>query len=210
MEKELILTPEELYYLGSFLQAKYIDYAYVAAMGDIKQNYPLFEQETKASLVSSGILTEDFGGSLEIDKTILEILRPIFFGEIETSIDVCYLGETNYVSVNKFHFYDGIATMVAGDNGKLVIKSIDQIAIKDFVAALLPETYDCETKVVQDIDKTKITRFIATKNIVVGKNATVKTCIEADGIIYQETENGIESITRNDFISSVYDIVKGV
>ena len=210
MEKELILTPEELYYLGSFLQAKYIDYAYVAAMGDIKRNYPLFEQETKASLVTSGILTEDFGGSLEIDKSILEILRPIFFGEIETSIDVCYLGETNYVSVNKFHFYDGIATMVAGDNGKLVIKSIDQIAIKDFVTALLPETYDCETKIVQDIDKTKITRFIATKNIVVGKNATVKTYIEADGIIYQETENGIESITRNDFISSVYDIVKGV
>ncbi len=89
MEKEIILTPEELYYLGTLLQAKYIDYAYVAAMDDIGQNYKLFEKETGAALVSKGILLEDFSGNTEISEAAAGLLRPIFFGETETSIDIC-------------------------------------------------------------------------------------------------------------------------
>ena len=50
VENEITLSPEELYYLGSVLQAKYIDYAYVAAMDDIGQNYALFESEAKESV----------------------------------------------------------------------------------------------------------------------------------------------------------------
>ena len=70
MQKEVILSPEELYDLGTRLQARYIDYAYVAAMEDIGQNYPLFERETGAALVKRGILEEDFSGTVTISAEV--------------------------------------------------------------------------------------------------------------------------------------------
>jgi len=212
VENEITLSPEELYYLGSVLQAKYIDYAYVAAMDDIGQNYALFESEAKASLVKSGILMEDFGGNLEIDQTVLSLLRPIFFGEIETSVDVCKLADESTVDVYKFHFLDGTITMVTGVERKLSIKSVDQLAIMGLISGLVPEDYSCnESVVVSEIDKEKVTRFIATKCIKIGKISVVKTYIEADGVFYREKEeNVIESVTKDMFISDVYDTVKGV
>ena len=210
MNKEIILSPEELYFMGRFLQAKYIDYAYVAAMSDVKQNFPLFEKETRNSLVASGFLMEDFSGNLEVDQQVINLLKPIFFGEVETSIDVCKLGEPNTVSVFKFHFYDGITTMVTGHEGKLLIKSIDQIGIKKMVEELLPPGYDATSNIITEATEQTVTRFIAVKSILVGKTSMVKTYIEADAVLYQENEEYIESVSKDMFISDVYAIVKGV
>lgn len=209
MNKEIILSPEELYYMGRFLQAKYIDYAYVAAMNDINQNYALFETEAKASLVSKSILMEDFAGNVEVDPVALGVLKPVFFGETESSIDICSIGETNTVAVFKYHFYDSAVTMVTGKNSKLVIKSADQIAIREKVESLIAEAYNAENQAVESIDKTNITRFIAFKQIHVGTTSMVKTYIEADGVFYQENEGTIESVTRDQFITDAFDVVKG-
>jgi len=213
MEKQIVLSPEELYYLGTVLQAKYIDYAYVAAMNDIGQNYSLFENETKASLVRSGVLMEDFSGNLEVDGEALNLLKPIFFGEVETSIDVCKLdAEESKVIVYKYHFFDGTITMVTGDNGKLIIKGVDQLSIKELVSSLVPEDYSCvESSVISEIQKENVTRFIASKSIKVGQISSVTTYIESDGVFYREKdEDLIESVTKDMFISDVYDTVKGV
>lgn len=209
MSKEIVLTPEQLYYMGRLLQAKYIDYAYVAAMNDINQNYALFETEAKASLVSAGLLMEDFGGNIEVDPIVLSVLKPIFFGEVETSIDICNIGETNTVAVYKYHFYDGAITMVTGEKGKLVIKTADQIAIRDKVESLISKIYDATNQKVDTINKALITRFIAFKQIRVGITSIVKTYIEADHIFYREVDETIESVTRDQFVSDAYNVVKG-
>lgn len=210
MNKEIVLTPEQLFFMGRLLQAKYIDYAYVAAMNDINQNFSLFETEAKAALVSAGILMEDFSGNVEVDPTVLSVLKPIFFGETETSIDICNIGETNTVAVYKYHFHDGAVTMVTGERGKLVIKTADQIAIREKVESLISETYNAENQVVETIDKAHITRFIAFKQIHVGTTSMVKTYIESDGVFYQEKKESIESVTRTQFIADAFDVVKGV
>ena len=74
MNKEIILTPEELYYLGGLMQARSIDYAYVSAIRDTKKSYKLIAQESKAKLVDAGILMEDFGG----ERTLAADARFIF------------------------------------------------------------------------------------------------------------------------------------
>ena len=65
IDNGLVLTPKELYCLGGILSARYIDYAYIAALDDIGQDYALFEKETRASLVAKGMLEEDFSGLAE-------------------------------------------------------------------------------------------------------------------------------------------------
>ena len=93
MMKEIVLTPEQLYFMGRLLQAQYIDYAYVAAMNDINQNFTLFETEAKASLVSARILMEDFGGNVEVDPTVLGILTPIFSGRSKPRLTYAVSGK---------------------------------------------------------------------------------------------------------------------
>ena len=211
MEREIVISPEELYYLGTRLQAKYIDYAYVAAMDDIGQNYALFEKETGAALVSKGILEEDFSGNIEINQNVSDLLKPIFFGEVETSIDVCNIGKRNIVEVYKFHFNDGAITMVTGKEGKLLLKKVDQLEIQDLVKKMIPESYVYESKTVTDIPRELITRFFAFKSILVGKTAVVKTYIEANGVLYQEKDSElIETVSRETFVSDATGIVRGV
>ena len=210
MSKEIILTPEQLFYMGRLLQAKYIDYAYIAAMNDIDQKFALFETEAKSSLVSAGILMEDFGGNIEVDPGALNVLKPIFFGETETSIDVCNIGETTTVGVYKYHFHDGAVSMVTGDRGKLVIKATDPIGIREKVESLIDENYVADNQVVETIDKSHVTKFVVFKNTSVTGTSVVKTYIEADGVFYQEKEETIESVTREQFVEDAFDIVKGV
>lgn len=209
MEKEILLTPEALYYLGSLLQAKYIDYAYVAALGDIKQNYALFEKETRASLVSQGILTEDFSGNLEIDPTALALLKPVFFGEIETAISICTTGERSAVSLCMFHFHDGVITSVITRNGQLILRNVDRLSIRKQVEALVPLGYQAQDGTVAQVNPDSVNRMIAVKCMVAGAGTVVKTFVEADGMLYHQLEDRLESISAEAFITIVYSIVKG-
>lgn len=211
MNNEILITPEELYYLGSAVQAKYIDYAYVAAMDDIGQNYALFESDAKNSLVDAGILMEDFSGSVELDPNAETLIRPIFFGEKETSVDICEVGEERKVVVIKYHFLDDNITMVSGKDGKLIIKHIDTDEMYSFIKDLLPDNYPQITPAVKnDIARETVSRFFAVKAVVVEKQSIVKTYIESDNIIYREKEDGsLESVPKEVFVNEVYNIVKG-
>ena len=208
MNKEITLSPEQLFYMGRLLQAKYIDYAYVAAMDDINHNFALFESEAKADLVSAGILMEDFGGNVEVDPAVLRVLKPVFFGETEASIDICWIGEQSSVVVYKYHFYDGAVTVVTGSKGKLKIKTTDEIEIRELIESLIPKAYVAENQIVETVDKEKITRFIAFKRSRVGANAVVKTYIDADGLFYRENGAALECVTRDQFVTDAVDVIK--
>lgn len=209
MKNEVVLTPEELYFLGRTLQAKYIDYAYVAAMSDINNNFSLFENETKAALVSSGILMEDFSGDFEIDKDAVAVLKPIFFGETETGVDICFVGKGTAVSVTKYHILDGAITRVTTKDNKLCITATDKVEMQEYINNLIAENYAVENKIVESFDKTKITRIFAFKNNFIGKSTGVKTYVEADGIIYGDKDGKIESVTREQFVSNAFAVIKG-
>ncbi len=211
MEKEVIISPEELYFLGSLMQANYIDYSYVAAMGDIQQNYALFEKEAQANLVSAGLLMEDFSGNIELDAHAAELLRPIFFGEVETSVDVCTLLQENpSVAVHKLHFHDGRTTLVTGEKKKLKLRTIDELGIDQLVASLLPAGYSAPGGEVSDLKGATVSRVLSVKSTKIGGSSVVAAYLEADGVIYQEREAKMVSIGTQQFISDVSSIVKGV
>ena len=60
MDNEIVLSAKELYYLGKLMQARYIDYSYIAAMDDVGKNYSVFESESEKSLSDKGCIEEDF------------------------------------------------------------------------------------------------------------------------------------------------------
>lgn len=211
IDNGLLLTPRELYCLGGILNAKYIDYAYIAALDDIGQDFELFKKETLASLVSKGILMEDFSGNMELEENYTQLLIPIFFGNIETSLNICTIGEELRVDIYNYHFHNGKVTLVKSQNNELFICEVDSDYILSTVKALLSENYSAESnQVIADFDKSKVTRFFSAKSIDVGKMSQVKTFIEYDDVLCTEVdEAGLISLSAEDFIKGVFDIIKG-
>ena len=211
IDNGLLLTPRELYCLGGILNAKYIDYAYIAALDDIGQDFELFKKETLASLVSKGILMEDFSGNMDLDESYAQLLSPIFFGNIETSLNICTIGEELRVDIYNYHFYNGKVTLVENQNNELFVCEVDSDYILSTVKALLLENYSAESnQVIADFDKSKVTRFFSAKSIDVGKMSQVKTFIEYDDVLCTEVdEAGLISLSAENFIKGVFDIIKG-
>lgn len=210
MGKTIVITPEELYFAGKLLQARYIDYTYVAAMDDIISDYASAEREAIAGLVSSGIMTEDFSGNIEADEASKRILNPIFFGEKEAAIEIYTVSDNPKKDFFRFHFHDGTVTAVTFEDKKMCISEIDVLTIRSIIEKTLPENYGCRETKEAEIKAENVTRFVAVKNIVVGKSSSMRVYVEADGTLYRETENDVfQSVPRNDFITEVYETIKG-
>ena len=211
IDNGLQLTPKELYCLGGVLSARYIDYAYIAALDDIGQDFALFKKETLASLVAKGILTEDFSGEIEPDEACARLLQPVFFGTVETSLNICSIGGELKVDVYNYHFHNGKITLVKNHGKELLVNEVTQETIAETVKALVPATYGIQSgQPVTDFDKSKVTRFFSAKSIDVGKASHVRTFIEFDGILCTEAEEEtLVSLSAGDFIRAVNDVIKG-
>ena len=133
----------------------------------------------------------------------------MFFGETETSVEICTVGEFSTVSAHKYHYYNNSITTVTGDRGKLVLKACEQAEIKEKIESLIPEDYEAEVKTIDSFDEAKITRLITFKQSSVGGASIVKPFVEADGVFYRENGEKLESVTRTLFVDSAYDVVKG-
>mgnify|MGYP000429586944 CR=1 FL=1 len=82
MENAIKLTAEELYYLGGLMQAKYIDYDYISAMGDIQKNYRMYESNAVDGLAGKGLIEEDFSGEITVSVSIEELLIILVYSRI--------------------------------------------------------------------------------------------------------------------------------
>ncbi len=111
MKEEVQVTPEELYYLGKCMQAKFIDYAYIAAMNDIQQNYTLQEQRSLETLEEKELIEEDFSGEIDIPDEVRQLFEPVFFGRKESRLDN---GE-----VYRFHILGNRLTMSRMESGQI-------------------------------------------------------------------------------------------
>jgi hypothetical protein len=210
MNPEIILTPEELYYVGKLLKAKYIDYVYIAAMKDIQQNAEAARQDIQRGLSGKGYLSEDFSGDIEIDEKVRTLVEPVLFGNFESSITICEIGETALVKSLRFHRNEKrtVLSVMGGDG--LHISEISDDEMKSCVVSLLPKDYLQKTmETGQSVTRESITRVFAFKNMVVGDRAEVKVFFESDGWLCYENENKVSVVEGGYFCDEAYRILKG-
>ncbi|MGN1141070.1 MAG: hypothetical protein ACI4TF_07710 [Oliverpabstia sp.] len=99
------LTPKELFFCTRVMKGKYLDYDYFRKTPDVQKQYLLHEQETLDQLDEKGIIELDFDGNAVVDPDYEELLKPVFFGEKESRLDV-----ENKPS-RRFHIYEGKIVM---------------------------------------------------------------------------------------------------
>ena len=210
MREELILTPEELYYLGKILRAKYIDYAYVAALKNIGSNVSLFINETRASLIEKGIIEEDFSGNAEIDPEVCALLKPVFFGEYEFSVNIRVFGEHAGMSVCKYHYLDAKAVSVSSQENGFLVKAVDVLELRKEIKDIYPDSIVYEKKTVSELPKTDIERLITVKGLNIGKSAAVINYIQTSHGFYQVTgDETLETVEKSVFVKDVSEMIGG-
>lgn len=210
----LRISPEELFFLGKQMQARYIDYDYISMMKDIQQQYTLREKETMAGLVTRGMLIEDFSGDMELDEEVRETLEPLFFGEFASEIviipDRSGVGLERY----KFHFRDGKITrvQVTGDGLSLTNEGSGELErLKELV---IPKEYqkDSHEEFAMDFIKPdKVESVLILKNVTIRKETKVTQFVKMDGTWYVgKKENLAESLTREEMEGIWEQLTKGI
>lgn len=211
MSKNIIVSPEELYYLGTVLQANYIDYGYIAAMRDIQKNNEIYRSEVLESLVNKSYISEDFSGNIEVDDSVIRLVNPIFFGELESIVEVKDINRTEENLVKRFHFYEGaiVSTMISNED--IFIEETDDSDIQAWLMSILPQEYVETDKAytLSEMSDDQMSKIIAVKNTLVGKRASVEIYAEIDDTVFEEVDGVLSALKKADAMLVLYRGVKG-
>ena len=206
MENAIKLTAEELYYLGGQMQAKYIDYDYISAMGDIQKNYRMYESNAVDGLAGKGLIEEDFSGEITVSVSIEELLSPVFFGDFEAEIDICGVQEDSRKIV-KLHTDQDKTTLVELDENQLVLKKMQGNDVvesgKDIFGFLKDETDENI-----EFDEQKVSEIYILKNTVIGGESDVRILFRIENSVFMEDENEeIKRINDQDIIQTIQSVL---
>lgn len=211
-KEKIIITPEELYVLGIVLNAKYIDYSYIATMKEIGSNNELFEKEMMNQLVKKELLVEDFAGNIIPKEIAIDVFTPLFFGELETTLDICLIEEYTKIQTYKFHFFGNQITKIIGTEDALEAEIISEEELINIVKSIdKNNTTTISQEKIHEFDKGKVTKLIVAKATHIAEKSVVKIFMESNGNIYKEDDGGeMVCLKIEDFNNEVLQILKGV
>ena len=196
----LVLTADQIYALAYILDAKYLDYYYISLANRGNDN-KLWLSEITKQLVSQGVLVEDFSGDTSIDPEIEEIVKPLYFSDKESSLDINIFGDNEENLGYRFHFLDDKVTMTRTVEDGFEICITDIANVKELISSLLPDNYSVESvKSNIELDVENISRVFVAKNTNLKAGSIILNFVESDGVIYEEdVEDNIYSLSAEDF-----------
>lgn len=182
MDDKLVLTAEQLFFLGTLMNAEHIDYDYIAAMHEISRNYQRLQRNCIGELAQSGIVRQRLNGETTLRPVPEKLLKNIFFGKTETILEVCVLGEQPERYTHRFHWLDGTVVHVQMKGKNLHIAESSREAMDALLAQYV--TTNAQPKLADHIRKESVTRILMAKRTVYGSQGTGLILFEQDGGLY--------------------------
>ena len=209
MASLITLRPEELFFLGEIMEAKYIDYSYIQAMGDVQQHLDVVKKDAIASLGEKGLVKESISGRLKVKPVAEELLGPVFFGEKETVAVVFRNGMKQEAYTKFFHFRDADITCITMEDGLLHVEKKALVEVEAFAKTLLEGAVANPQEDAQFV-LDNVTDIVKVKSGIVGVGAKEQTWCIADGVIFGSDKDGEPVVaTTLDATSKAVEILKG-
>lgn len=209
MIKEMIVSPEELFFLGKSMKAKYCDYDYIAMMKDISQNRAAAEADANRSLSEKGYVQEDFSGNVSLSEEILPLLNPVFFGEFEASASVYQSGNTQPEKTARIHRDEKSSTLCVQQGDGLHFSILTDEKMDDILDGMLPAGYSGKKQEELKAELGKVDRVLALKNNYVGERAEIRIYLESEGTIFFESRQDVKAVSADAFCSEARRILRG-
>lgn len=188
METKLTLTPEQLFFLGTVMDAEHINYAYIAALGELQRNYNRTRRKCLDELVQAGVLRERLSGELLLKPAPKKLLSNLFFGKKETELEVFTLGEKPSQNTVRFHWSENSVTRVNVKNTCFEIFESSEQALEALVQELVAGAEN--PLPVSHIQRDAVTRIITAKQATVDVDSKGTVLFEQYGGLYTVDNNG--------------------
>ena len=211
MIRELLLTPEELLYLGKLYEGEYLNYSYLQAVDDIGNNKRSFKAECKAALLEKGAIEENLLGDISFNEEIKQLLTPIYFGEFAAVIELYEIGEVNTRKMINIHFHEGRYVMNYQKEKDFQVRQMIEEDLQQLIITLMPENYNervlpTELKVSDE----NLKRVLVIKNARIGEPAVVKCFYDYDSYLCEKgNEGNIYVLSPKEFFDKAYASLKG-
>lgn len=207
MQREFVLTPKELHFLGGILNAHYIDYFYISAMGGIQQQLQMHRREAYRHLTELGLLREDFSGAATVSPALQETLRPVFFGSTGTTVNLYKFGQQEPRRW-RLHKLDEKITQVTLENGAFYLQQMDDAGLRRLAAQLMPLSM-AETPA-RPLVRSRVQHAVVVRQATVGSPAYEEVWLGQNGFMYKDTrEPELPYLDPKAFSEHIFDILKG-
>lgn len=209
MSNEFVLRPEELFCLGKLMNAEYIDYDYIAALREIGRNYPQVESKCMLNLAREKLVRQRISGDISVIPPLERLLKNVFFGKLETVLDIAVCGKTPQRTTYRIHYHSGSATMVVADEEKLRLSAITEPELKELIrSAVGRHTAAPRRNAKPDADS--ITRLISAKCAKVDVGSRKRLLLEQNGALYLEIgDEWMRPITDTEAADMLFAMLKG-
>lgn len=209
--REIVLTPEEIYYIGKKTGGKYIDYAYIAAMRDIGERKKLRMQEILDGLVKKGLAEEDFFGEAELDGAAAAFVSPIYNSSYESELQILENGAV--VFHYKFHLTDGDGVSVKCGDGEYRVRRTNPAAIRKLfidAAGMKSDAADAPDQIPFAAAK----RIFVVKGTEIGESESMNLYGISDGTAYEPDPGMAENhllkrMSWDDFTNQAIQVLSG-
>ena len=199
MNEELVLQPEELFFLGCVMEAKTIDYAYIAAMGEIGRSYDRVRTRCMADLTRKGILRQRFGGAVSVAPAVAGLLQPLFFSREETLLAITELLPERTEQALRLHWGTEAVTVAELKGGALHLRSLQ--SPDSLVTQLALPQAEPRTQLVHDP--------AAVRRIITAKGAREAVLFEQNGTLYTMDRGVPQTISAETATGLLLGILRG-
>lgn len=213
MDKNITLTARQIVYLGKLFKATKIDYVYISAAGSkCLEHFSFVEPEIRNELMLMGLLSESFDGSISVSDELIPLMKTLFDGRIEATVDVIDVGSSESVQMYKYYINNENVVEVHNVGALFAISSVDKAHVNSIADGLVDKNYQCNEVIhLSAFDNNKISQIISVKNVVFGEESKVKTFIMSDGVYYQENvDDVISAVSRNYLVESISSMLTEV
>lgn len=189
MANEIVLRSEELYFLGTVMKAANSDYSYIASMGEISREYKQAEKKCLLNLSRMGVIRERLDGEIRIRPQLEQLLKNVFFGNLETKLDVLTTGENAKQRSLRFHYLDGSITMIAAAGDDLLLREVTEPEVEERVRRVVRSHPDPTGKAVR-LTKEAISRIIVVQRGQKGVGTVDELFFEQDDALFTTDSAG--------------------
>ncbi len=206
MIKTWELTYDELYFLGSELNAKYINYDYYKKISNIDNGTEVLFKEAKNSLSQKKYLSENFFGESQISEELKKAIKPVFFSG----------NFLNIIVSSKSNYLEFVVTCYCNEDGISFVKAeetcvkVSQGFVEDDFKKFFSDANDCS----DDPDITSV-QLEETQNVIILKKfknleeQMPEVYIYCQGYIYRVLPDKKEFVSLDEFYKMINELFKG-
>lgn len=208
MSNEIVLSPEALFFLGQWMQAEYIDYDYIAALKDLGRDYSRIQRRCLQELSREKLVRQQITGEVSVRPQLERLLKNVFFGKLETSLDVFSKLEGGSRETYRFHYLDGTVTLVRQEQKSLYLSAAEPEDMERIIRTAVGRHREASRKI-RHLDENALGRMLLVKRAEVDRGSTSALLFEQDGVLYVSHREGAVAVSDAQAREILVKMLKG-